>query len=150
MQSLKIYLAGKMYGLDFDQMYMWRRNFKKKLRKINIDQGFNYNLTIINPVEYYNYIQKKHQTETEVRDFDLKHLTTSDIVVVNLDGLNTSDGTKLELFEAYYHHKIPVIAFGEVKRYNDLHPWIKDCITRVEENIDDVIQYILEFYMYEE
>ena len=73
--------------------------------------------------------------------------TTSDIVIVNLDGLNTSDGTKQELHDTNYHKKIPVIAFGERRLYEDLHPWVKDDITRVEENAQDVVNYIRDFYM---
>ena len=64
-----------------------------------------------------------------------------------MDGLNTSDGSKIELHDGNFHNKIPVIAFGENGLYEDLHPWIKNDITRVEGNAQDVVNYIRDFYM---
>lgn len=74
-------------------------------------------------------------------------MITSDVIVVNLEGLNSSDGTKIELHDAKYHNRIPVIAFGDRKLYDNLHPWVKENITRVEEKVEDVVRYIQEFYM---
>ena len=76
-----------------------------------------------------------------------QHAITSDIVIVNLYGLKTSDGTKYEIHDCNYHHNIPVIAFGKRELYNELHPWIKEDITRVEDNGQDVVSYIRDFYM---
>ena len=62
--------------------------------------------------------------------------------------LATSDGTKYELHDARKSH-IPVIAFGEYKLYEELHSWTKDNITRVEKDMEGVVEYIKDFYMYE-
>lgn len=142
---LKIYLAGKMSGLTLKQMNDWRIELKRKLL-ISADY-MEYDVLVVNPVDFYNFEEQKHQSDEEVEEFDLAHVVSSDIVIVNLDGLSSSDGTKIELHDANYHRKIPVIAFGDKKLYDKLHPWIKKDITRVEENIDSVIQYIEEFYM---
>lgn len=144
-KKIKIYLAGKMSGFSFNQMNDWRQNLKTDL--IKMGELFNYKMIIINPVDYYNFEEKKYQSEREVRDYDLKHATTSDIIIVNLEGLKTSDGTKYEIHDCNYHHNIPVIAFGERELYNELHPWIKEDITRVENNEQDVVSYIRDFYM---
>ena len=144
-KTLKIYLAGKMSGLTYEQMNDWRVSLTNRLNVAAENAG--YKLVIINPVLFYNFEEKKYQSEKEVRDYDLAHATTSDIVIVNLDGLNTSDGTKQELHDTNYHKKIPVITFGERRLYEDLHPWVKDDITRVEDNAQDVANYIREFYM---
>lgn len=82
-----------------------------------------------------------------MEDYDLAHVVSSDLIIVNLEGLNSSDGTKLEIHDAKYHNKIPVIAFGNKDLYNDLHPWVKRDITRVEKSVDDAISYIHGFYM---
>lgn len=142
---LKIYLAGKMSGISFNKMVEWRINVRNSLLEKSQECGIPTN--IINPVLYYNFEKKRHQTEIEVEEFDLAHVTSSDIVVVNLDGLNDSIGTIIELHDAHYHNRIPVIAFGNRELYDSLHPWIKNDITRVEENIDDVCKYIRDFYM---
>lgn len=105
------------------------------------------NVNVINPVDYYNYEEPRHQTEIEIEEYDLAHVTSSDIVVVNLEGLSDSIGTIIELHDAHYHKKIPVIAFGDRELYDNLHPWIKNDITRVEEKALDVALYIRDFYM---
>lgn len=142
---LKIYEAGKMSGLSFEEMNFWRQELKTKL--LITAQISDYQVQVVNPVDYYNFEEKRYQSEEEVEDYDLSHVISSDIVVVNLEGLNSSDGTKIEMHDAKYHNKIPVIAFGNIKTYEALHPWLKRDITRVEENMDDVVGYIQEFYM---
>jgi nucleoside 2-deoxyribosyltransferase len=145
MKKLKIYLAGKMGGLTFSQMNDWRYKLKNKLISMSNDVGEG--ITVINPVDYYNFEIIRHQSEEEVEDYDLAHVTSSDIVIVSLEGLNSSIGTIIELHDAHYHKRIPVLAFGYKNEYDKLHPWIKRDITRVEESIDDIVNYIKEFYL---
>ena len=144
--SCKIYLAGKMSGLTYEEMNDWRNRIKTKL--IESANYLDTKVNIINPVMYYNFEEKRHQTEIEVEEFDLAHVISSDLIIVNIDGLNDSIGTIIELHDAHYHNKIPVIAFGSKEMYNNLHPWIKNDITRVERGIDDVVNYIKDFYLY--
>jgi nucleoside 2-deoxyribosyltransferase len=144
-KHLKIYLAGKMTGLSFEEMNLWRNKIKGKLQQV-ASYG-NHKLSIINPVDFYNFQSKNYQSEEEVEDYDLAHVISSDIIIVNLDGLNTSIGTIIELHDANYHHRIPVIALGSKEDYDNLHPWIKRDITRVEETMDDIVDYIENFYM---
>lgn len=145
MKKLKIYCAGKMGSLSLEEMSEWRKELKEKLNKAAIHSDCR--ADVVNPVDYYNYYNNKHQSEEEVEAFDLAHVISSDIVVVNLNGLATSDGTKIELHDANYHNRIPVIAFGKKELYENLHPWIKRNITRVEKDIDNVVSYIRDFYM---
>ena len=144
-KHLKIYLAGAMSGLSFEEMNHWRETTKKRLKQMG--NLVDYKLSVINPVDFYNFESKNYQSEEEVEDYDLAHVISSDVIIVNLEGLNTSVGTIIELHDANYHHKIPVIALGNKKLYDNLHPWIKRDITRFEENIDDVVMYIKSFYM---
>lgn len=141
---MKIYLAGKMGGLSFDEMNEWRNEATQKLLKTA--EYYNKTINVVNPVLYYNFEEKRHQTEIEVEEFDLAHVISSDIIIANLNGLSNSIGTIIELHDAHYHHKIPVIAFGDGDIYDNLHPWVKNNITRVETTIDNVITYIRDFY----
>lgn len=143
---LKIYLAGKMGGLTFEEMNKWRCEARQKL--LSQAEVFSRKINVINPVLYYNFEEKRHQTEIEVQEFDLAHVISSDLIIVNIDGLNNSIGTIIELHDAHYHNKIPVIAFGSKEVYNNLHPWVKNDITRIEPNIDDVVNYIRDFYFF--
>lgn len=145
MRELKIYLCGKMSELTHSEMNNWRHVLKNKLVSTADHRG--YKAYVINPVDFYNFEEAKHQNEREVKDFDLSHVLSSNIIIVNLDGLSTSDGTKYELHDARKAN-IPVIAFGEYSLYEELHPWTKDNITRVEKNMEDVVKYIRDFYMF--
>ena len=142
---LKIYLAGKMGGLTFAEMNEWRAKLKEILTTYADFSSVNIN--IVNPVDFYNFETPRHQNELEVEEFDLAHVISSNIIIVNLDGLNDSIGTAIELHDAKYHNRIPVIAFGNKDKYDGLHPWIKNNITRVEETIYDVAAYIKDFYL---
>lgn len=133
-----------MGGLSLEEMNAWRIDAKHKLNTAAYMSGSC--IKIINPVDFYNFEVKRYQTEKEVEDFDLYHVTSSNIIIVNLDGLDGSIGTIIELHDACYHHKIPVVAFGDKSLYDALHPWIKNDITRVEDSIDTVIDYIKDFY----
>lgn len=144
--SCKIYLAGKMSGLSFDEMNKWRSEVSQKL--LVTAEYYNKTVNVVNPVSYYNFEEKRHQTEIEVEEYDLAHVNSSDIIIVNLAGLSNSIGTIIELHDAHYHRKIPVIAFGSRELYENLHPWVKNDITRVELNIDEVVAYIRDFYMF--
>lgn len=141
---MKIYLAGKMSGLTFEEMTEWRNEILQKLYQAA--QLSDTKINVIHPVMYYNFVEKRHQSEIEVEEYDLAHVISSNIIVVNLAGLNDSIGTIIELHDAHYHHRIPVIAFGDRELYDNLHPWIQNDITRVENNIDDVVDYIRDFY----
>ena len=144
-RHLKIYLAGKMTGLSLEDMNFWRNKIRDELQYKAYYTD--YQLSIINPVDFYNFESKNYQSEEEVEDYDLAHVISSDIIIVNLDGLNTSIGTIIELHDANYHYKIPVIAFGNKETYDNLHSWIKRDITRVEQNMDKVVKYIKDFYL---
>lgn len=145
MKEIKIYLAGKMSGLTYAEMNNWRHVLKNKL--VSTADHHGYKAYVVNPVDYYGFEEVKHQNEREVKDFDLSHVLSSNIIIVNLDGLSTSDGTKYELHDARKAN-IPVIAFGDNELYESLHPWTKDNITRIEKNMDDVVKYIRDFYMF--
>lgn len=144
---IKIYLAGKMSGLTYKEMYQWREDIKKSILENADLVGLKNKVRVINPVDYYNFEKCRHQTESEIEDYDLAHVKSSDIIVVNLRGLDSSDGTKIELHDANYNNRIPVIAFGERQLYENLHPWVKRNITRVEKDENGVINYIRDFYM---
>ena len=105
MKHLKIYLAGKMNGLTHKEMSSWRKECACKILEGLIYGGYNTEVNIIDPINYYNFKEKRHQTEIEVEEFDLAHATSSDIIIVNLEGLNSSIGTIIELHDAHYHHK---------------------------------------------
>lgn len=133
-----------MSGLTYEEMNQWRVDISKIIN--HMADYHECIVDVINPVNYYNFENPKHQNEKEVMKYDLAHVKTSNIIVVKLDGLNNSIGSCIELYEAY-KNDIPVIAFGTKEEYEELHPWIRECITRYEKTDDEVSLYISEFYM---
>lgn len=146
-KKLKIYAAGAMSGLSLDEMSEWRERVRGLLDKlVELKENPEYEIDFINPAKYYNTETNKHKTEKEARIWDLNHVKSSDIVIVNLEGLNTSIGTSIEIYEAY-KSSIPVLAYGKDEIYKDVHPWLKDFITRVDSNEISLCNYIYDFYM---
>lgn len=133
-----------MSGLSLKEMNTWRIELKDELD--SVASTSNTKAIIVNPCNYFNFEEKKHQTELEVMNFDLAKVKNCDLLIVNMDGLNTSIGTCIECYEAY-KQGIPVLAFGSEKLYNELHPWIQNCITRHDKDYHKTIEYIRDFYL---
>jgi len=136
-----IYLAGKMSGLSFDEMNNWRKEITALLKdKTDTSKPLN----IINPVHYYNFeMDRSTYTDKEVMEFDLWAVRNSKLIIVNFD-YPDSIGTAIELYEAT-QKQIPVIAYGGLDV--DVHPWIKQCVTKWCETMEDVVEYIVDFYL---
>lgn len=144
MREFKIYLAGKMSGLSFEKSNEWRR----KLKSLIFGRAFYSQIhpIVVNPNDFYNFKATTHKSEREVMQYDLNHVRNSDIIVVNLDGINTSIGTAMELYAAAQLN-IPVLAWGTSEEWENTHPWLKECISRVESDTDDLCDYIFEYYL---
>ena len=145
MKELQIYLCGKMSGLNLHQMNEWRIALKNAL-DFSAKTTSNVEVNIVNPVDYYNFESPTHQSEFEVMQFDLNKVKKSDIVIANTEGLNTSIGSAIEIYEAN-KRDIPVIMYDPKHEYWNVHPWLKECTSRVETTIDDLAQYITEYYL---
>lgn len=137
-KKMKIYLAGKMSELTFDEMNGWRKNIQEKIK--------DYNIKIINPVDYYNFeIDNNFYNDLEVKNFDLHLVRNCDIVLVNLNYHN-SIGTAIEVHECYENYKIPVISFASEHNYDNVHPWVKTSVSKNLPTMDEAIEYIVQFY----
>ena len=125
----------------------WRIHVKDFFEKNNDDYK------VINPTDYYQYCKNYHKTDKEVFRFDLRKVSNSDIVLVNLNDIRKSIGTCIEIYEAYKNN-IPVVGF-----LNDelpveemiklIHPWIYCCVDRIEtgkESLNKAINYIIDYY----
>ena len=143
MEKLSIYLAGAMQGHTYEEMSYWR---DVMINHLQAYANGVCNLKVINPVSYFNFEEKRHQTEMEVMKFDLCLVKNSNVVIVNVKGLNQSVGSTIELYEAW-KSGIPVLAYDEDGNYESLHPWIKNCITRVDRSLVELCEYVHDFYM---
>lgn len=142
--GLTIYLAGEMGGLSDSEMKQWRNLLKSELEKYS-DMA-NYKTNVVSPCDYFNFNEQRYQSEQEIMKFDLSLVKNSDIVIVNTNGLSSSIGSIIEVYEAW-KNDIPVIAYDENGDYKTIHPWLKCCITRADSCVIDICEYIKYFYM---
>ena len=141
MESVKIYLSGGMGNLTFEEQSRWR---KQVINAIKFgDYHCEKNPIFFNPVDYYNFTEKRYKSEREVMEFDLNALRHSDLVIVNFNDPK-SLGTCAELAIAY-EMKIPIVGIN--KDEHVLHPWVECFCNRICNDIRDVVNYIVEFYL---
>lgn len=132
-----IYEAGKMSGLTYEEMNTWRVNAKRLLRVASDNQ-----INIINPVDFYNFsMSPDTYTESEVKEFDLHMVKSSDVILVNLD-YSDSIGTAMEICMAHDVWNKPVIGFGEKKS----HSWMELCVTKRCKTLKEAVDYIMLYY----
>lgn len=143
----KIYLAGRMGGLTYEEYNGWRNKIEYKLR-CGIDSVGKRisSIKVFNPANYYNFEEKEYKSQREVMNFDLNLVKNSDVVIVNANGVGQSTGTCIEMYEAYQHN-IPILGFWENPDDKEsFHPWIETMFTRVDDNMDELVRYVTDFY----
>lgn len=140
--SLKIYLAGAMSGLSFEESNKWREDVIYNLLTYYNDWD-SLKPICTNPNYYYNFLKQSHKTEHEIKEFDLWKLTHSDLIIVNLDKINTSIGTAMELQRAN-DNNIPIVAFGNTE---NIHPWILDTLMRVDNTLEECCDYVNHYFL---
>lgn len=136
---MKIYLAGGMGSLSFEEQSTWRKVVTDSL--INNYNGQR-NL-IINPVNFYNFESVEYKTQREVMEFDLYQVRTSDLIIVNFND-EKSIGTAMELMLAKELH-IPIIGLNE--KNTKLHPWLVECCTRICDSMTELLCHVGDFYL---
>ncbi len=149
----KIYTCGKMTGLSYEEQMKWRNEFKKYLCKYIDLYGYG-NITrdivIIAPPNYY-YNDCKPSNQKEIQEWGINQVVDSDILLVNLDGLETSIGSLIEIGVAHGvncsgNKHIYIVGIGELP--DDIHPWIKNSFIHIEPNVKSAADYIA-YYLLE-
>lgn len=130
---MRIYLAGGMSDISFDESNTWRKIVKNRLRSC---------ADVVNPNDYYNK-ETIGDSQKEIRDFDLYKLKSSDIIIVNFN-YPESIGTAQELAIAK-EYEIPVIGLN--KDHKEIHPWLLECTNKMFDNLDRLLEYVIHYYL---
>lgn len=138
METFKIYLAGSMGDISFEESNKWRVQGKKILESLECE----YRVNVINPNDYYNFKEKAYETEKEIIRFDLHKVRTSNLILVNLNG--KSLGTAMELQHAF-DHGIPIVGFKDDG--TALHPWLEFTCDRVFDNLLGSLEFIENYHL---
>lgn len=141
METVSIYLSGGMTGLNHEEQTEWRLQFKEAIRVRDYD--YEKKPYIFDPTQYYNFEEKRHKSECEIMEFDLNAVRNSDLIVVNFNE-PSSIGTAMELMLAKELH-IPIV--GLDKDGKEIHPWLECCCNRMCNDMDELTEYIVEFYL---
>ena len=146
METLNIYLAGGMQKFgkkDFNESNYWRVHIEQELMKLDCGRQ----TRICNPNDYYSFYDNspRYSTMREVMEFDLNKVRNSDLIIVNFNDLK-SLGTMAELAIAY-EHRIPVIGLCSEENYPMLHPWQKEMCNRIFGDIDEMLDYVEDYYL---
>lgn len=143
MKEYKIYLSGGMQKFgreDFDKGNNWRKYCKTALETCECD----YKVKACNPNDLFNFKDKpQYASQREVMKLDIHKLRQSDLVIVNFND-KWSLGTMSEIAIAY-DRCIPVIGINPDNQ--DLHPWQECICERIFNNIDEMLDYIQDFYL---
>jgi len=134
-----IYLAGCMSEHDrlgyFKDATEWRETATTEFEGTH--------LKVFNPCINYD-INKKFNTKGVVTQ-NLAYLKQSDIVLLNLDKLECSQGSLFEIFYSFLHD-IPVIAFNNNYLYG-VQPHITESISIRFDELDEALDYIWSMYL---
>lgn len=141
MKDCSIYLAGGMGSLSFEEQTKWRNQVCDAI----VFGEYDYDIKpyFFSPPQYYNFEETSHKTEKEVMDFDLNRLRNSDLVIVNFNDPQ-SLGTAMELAIAF-ENRIPVVGLN--KDGAELHPWLIECCSRICDDMYELVEHIVEFYL---
>ena len=144
MKNFQIYLCGGMgkFGKDnFEKSNVWRIYCKNTLENCECD----YKTRVINPNDYFNFKQEvpRYKSQREVMELDLHKLRNSNLVIANFNDMY-SLGSMSELAIAY-DRRIPIIGLNIDKQ--ELHPWQIEMCNRIFSDIDEMLDYVEDYYL---
>lgn len=142
--TYNIYTCGGMgkFGKEnFNKGNVWRIYCKNVLEHYECD----YKVKVCNPNDYYNFIDEppQYKSQLEVMKFDLNKLRDSNLVIANFNDMY-SLGSMAELAIAH-ERRIPVIGLDIDEQ--TLHPWQVCMCERIFNDIDEMLDYIQDFYL---
>lgn len=137
---MKVYLAGPISGLDYDQAVNWRESVTRELANYHIQcyspmRGKNHLRNFSSSVDHTNPLT----TPKGIFARDFLDCTTSDLLIVNLkDTTKISIGTVMELSWAYVY-RIPCIVIINKDNVHQ-HPMLDQTYSFSVSNTDEAIQ----------
>lgn len=141
METVKIYLSGGMSNVSWEEQTKWRKQIQDAIKFGDYD--YSKKPIYFDPPQYYNYEEILHKSEKEIMEFELNALRKSDLVIVNFNK-PSSIGTAMELMLAK-ELRIPIVGLNKDKK--DVHPWLLECCMRVCDDMRELVQYVVDFYL---
>lgn len=134
MKKFEIYLAGGCKHEE-DEGMGWRDLVTQQYDDI-------YGIKIINPLKYFSYSTKRHQSDRHVKQYYFSRIKKCDCVLVNLNNSEKSCGTCQEVQYAV-DNDIPVIGFGK----DNVYSWLLIDCQCVFDSAEEAMDYIIKYYL---
>lgn len=147
--SFKLYMAGAVSGLSFDEanknrlqiesLFSSRVNSLKGILEIK-------SVKVFNPLDYYNFHDKKgfEKSEDEVRKFFLHQVRQCDIFIADMTFDKPSLGTIMELQTAY-ENDVPILVLCDDN--SKMYPWVQYEALRVFDTVSGLVDYVIDYFL---
>lgn len=135
----KIYLSGAIRNTPL-AFQTWRSNAAVLLENCSIC----FKANTLDPNEFFNYTDKKPQSEKQCLNLFMWLVDQSDLLLVNLDHTDESCGTCMEIERAYCQDK-PIIAFGS--KSETWYSWAVERSSVIFSTLEEAVQYIMDSYI---
>lgn len=139
----KIYMSRAMQDATIDEQNSNTDYIIKAVTNYVVDFNQSEKVKFFNPYEYYNYEYKNHITEKEIFRYELENVRNSSLIIYDEQGIK-SIGASMELAIAY-EHRIPILVLN--KDNKPVHPWIEHVSNRIFQNVDELINFVIEYYL---
>lgn len=138
----KVYMAGPISGLTFDEAIIWRQYVAEKLAP---------EIAAYSPLRQKNFLQaegKLHQsynynplaTDRGINTRDHFDCQTSDLILCNFLGtVKVSVGTVMEIAWAFAYRKPLIMVIEDSMNIHD-HPMVREAISYRTQNLDEAIK----------
>lgn len=132
---------GKFGKENFNKGNAWRVYCKNTLENYECD----YKVKVCNPNDFFNFVDNppQYKSQKEVMNFDLHKLRKSSLVIANFNDMY-SLGSMAEMAIAH-EKRIPIIGLDIENQ--ELHPWQVCMCERIYNDIDEMLDYIEDFYL---
>ena len=135
---MKVYLSGPIYPDNKNETDTWRKRAYEYLKLAGIET--------LDPCRGKAVYTYGAFTPLEIVYRDLRDVDLSDLLLVNFNLLPNKlpIGTVMEIQHAFETQK-PVVTVGNDPRVT-MHPWIQAMAVRHFEELDEALEYIVNFW----
>jgi hypothetical protein len=119
----KVYLAGAITGLNYDESEDWRKQAKQLLDTVGI-AGFS-------PLRQKEYLRNQGELEGS---YDFKPLSTA-------RGIMTRDFNDVQTSDAWMMHK-PTVVWAEEENIHLVHPMFRETVSYRVDSLEDAVHTI--------
>lgn len=138
--TYKIFTSGKMTGLPYEKQMGWRKQLEYKLNEIS-----DKDITFIHPPLFFSV----DEPSEIAREWEIKQLMDSDIVVIDLSTIKDSIGTHIELgiAETLSRTKTKPVYIVGVGEPNTDHSWITDGLLAYFCTVEEAAEFISDYLL---